>query len=90
MALFRRRGLFSSSRDPIVGGSRSGFGGGGGYWLLTPPSWLAFVVSIVLAAAAFLIRYAHVDIPIVEASHVFDVLAIGYVVLLAGVLLPRL
>lgn len=58
---------------------RSGF-------VLTPPSVLLFVISVVLALAAMLSHYAGVRIPIINASRAFDLLAIGYVVLAVGVL----
>jgi len=45
-----------------------------------------FVISLVLAALAFLAHYAHVSVPIVSSSRVFDVLTIAYVVLMIGVL----
>jgi len=56
---------------------------------LTPPSLVIFLISLVLAALAFLVRYAHVSVPIISSSRVFDVLAIAYVVLLIGVLFRR-
>ena len=56
---------------------------------LTPPSLVIFLISLVLAAIALLIRYAHVSVPIISSSRVFDVLAIAYVVLLVGVLFRR-
>ncbi|UPK04985.1 hypothetical protein [Bradyrhizobium sp. 170] len=56
---------------------------------LTPPSLVIFLISLVLAAIALLVRYAHVSVPIVSSSRVFDVLAIAYVVLLIGVLFRR-
>ena len=56
---------------------------------LTPPSLVIFLISLVLAAIALLVRYAHVSIPIISSSRVFDVLAIAYVVLLIGVLFRR-
>ena len=59
--------------------SRAGFA-------LTPPSLVIFLISLVLAAIALLVHYAHVSIPIISSSRVFDVLAIAYVVLTAGVL----
>ncbi len=52
------------------------------YWL-TPPTRLTFIVSLVLAILALLVRYAHVAIPIVSA-HVFETLLVGYLVLLVG------
>ena len=57
-----------------------------GGFALTPPSVVIFVISIVLAVLAMLVRYAHVSVPVINASRVFDVLAIAYVLLTAGVL----
>jgi hypothetical protein len=48
-----------------------------------------FLISVVLALIALLIRYAHVSVPIISASRIFDVLAIAYVVLVIGVLFRR-
>ena len=42
--------------------------------------------SAVSSLVAMLVRYAHAPVPIISTSHVFDVLAIAYVVLTAGVL----
>lgn len=63
---------------------------GRGNFYLTPPSVPVFIVSLALAIVAFLIYYARVQIPIVNAGRVFDVLAIAYVVMLAGVLIRRI
>ena len=52
---------------------------------LTPPSIAFFIVSVALALIAFLVHYAGVKIPIINAARVFDVLAIGYIVLVIGV-----
>ena len=60
-----------------------------GGFALTPPSLGIFVISLVLALIALLIRYAHISIPIISSSRVFDVLAIAYVVLVVGVLFRR-
>jgi hypothetical protein len=60
-----------------------------GGFTLTPPSVIVFVISIVLAILAMLVRYAHVSVPVINASRVFDVLAIAYVLLAAGVLIRR-
>ena len=60
-----------------------------GGFALTPPSVVVFVISIVLAVLAMLVRYAHVSVPVINASRVFDVLAIAYVLLAAGVLIRR-
>lgn len=57
-----------------------------GGFALTPPSMIVFVISVVLAVLAFLVRYLGVALPVVS-GHAFDVLAIGYLILLAGVLL---
>jgi hypothetical protein len=60
-----------------------------GGFALTPPSLVIFLISVVLALIALLIRYAHVSVPIISASRIFDVLAIAYVVLVIGVLFRR-
>ena len=52
---------------------------------LTPPSQLAFVLSIFLAILALLLRYAHVAIPVVN-NHSFETLLVGFLLLLAGVI----
>jgi hypothetical protein len=57
-----------------------------GGFALKPPSVLVFGISLVLAVLALLVHYAHVSVPIINASRVFDVLAIAYVVLMVGVL----
>lgn len=57
-----------------------------GGFALTPPSIVIFVISLVLAAIAFLVHYAHVSVPIISSARVFDVLAIAYVALMIGVL----
>lgn len=58
---------------------RSGFA-------LTPPSFWIFAISLILAIVAMLVHYAHVSVPIINSSRVFDVLAIAYVALMIGVL----
>ena len=57
-----------------------------GGFALTPPSIVIFVISMVLAAVAFLVHYAHVSVPIISSARAFDVLAIAYVALMIGVL----
>jgi hypothetical protein len=52
---------------------------------LTPPSQLAFVLSVFLAILALLVRYAHVAIPVVS-NHSFETLLVGLFLLLAGVI----
>jgi type III secretory pathway component EscU len=53
---------------------------------LTPPSFVVFIISAILALLAVLVRYAHVSIPVIGSAHVFDVMTVAYVVLLVGVL----
>ena len=55
-----------------------------GGFALTPPSVLIFVISLVLAVLALLVHYGHISVPIISVSHVFDVLAIAYVVLMVA------
>ena len=61
-----------------------------GSFALTPPSTWIFVISLVLAIIAMLVRYAGVRVPIVNPVRVFDVLVLAYVLLVAGVLFRRL
>jgi hypothetical protein len=60
-----------------------------GRYALTPPSVVIFVVSLIFAIAAFLVRYAGITLPIINPARVFDVLAIAFVLLVAGVLFRR-
>jgi hypothetical protein len=53
---------------------------------LTPPSFVVFIISVILALAAVLVHYGHVSVPLITAAHVFDVLVVAYVVMLVGVL----
>jgi hypothetical protein len=57
-----------------------------GSFVLTSPSFAIFAISLVLALIALLMRYAGVNVPVLRASHAFDLLAIGYVLLTIGVL----
>ena len=52
---------------------------------LTPPSSLAFFLSVLLVICALLVRYAHVSIPVVSA-HSFETVLVGFLILLAGVM----
>ena len=45
-----------------------------GGFALTPPSLVIFLISVVLALIALLVRYAHVSVPIISPARVFDVL----------------
>src|SRR5215469_11245010 len=69
-------------REAVMPYRRGGFA-------LTPPSVFIFLVSLALAAVAMLVYYAHTPMPIINTSHVFDLLAIAYVVLTIGVLFRR-
>ena len=60
-----------------------------GGFALTPPSLFIFLISLALALVAMLMRYMHAPVPIINTSHVFDLLAIAYVVLTIGVLFRR-
>jgi len=60
----------------------------GGRIMLTPPGFPIFVISLALALLAMLMYYAGVRIP--TTFRPFDILAIAYVVLLAGVFFRRL
>jgi hypothetical protein len=61
-----------------------------GGFALTPPTLAVFIISLVLAILAFLIRYGGVRVPIINPAYIFELLAIAYVILLAGVLIRRL
>jgi hypothetical protein len=50
---------------------------------LSPPSQLALILSVLLAVLALLVRYTHVDIPVVS-GHSFETLLAGFLLLLAG------
>ncbi len=82
MALFGRSSSYLRSGGSVFRRSQSA--------LLTPPSLLVFGISIVLAGAALLVRYADVSIPMLSAGRSFDVLAAAYVLLVLGVLARRL
>jgi hypothetical protein len=60
-----------------------------GGFALTPPSVVVFVISLILAVLAFLVHYGHMSVPIINASRVFDVLTVAYIVLMVGVLFRR-
>lgn len=61
-----------------------------GSFVLTPPTMVVFIISIILAVIALLVRYAGVSVPVVTPARVFDVLAIAYVILVCGVLFRQL
>jgi small-conductance mechanosensitive channel len=53
---------------------------------LTPPTFVVFVISVILALLALVMHYGHVAVPMIGSAHVFEVLLAGYVVMLIGVL----
>jgi hypothetical protein len=57
-----------------------------GGFVLTPPSVVIFLISLVLALLAMLVRYGGIHVPIINAARVFDVLTIAHILLTAGVL----
>ena len=59
-------------------------------FVLTPPTMVVFVISVVLAALALLAGYGRVSIPVVSPAYVFDTLVIAYLLLVAGVLFRQL
>ena len=50
---------------------------------LTPPAQATFIVSVVIAAIAVILHYAHIAIPHVTETN-FVTLLVGCIVLLAG------
>jgi hypothetical protein len=60
-----------------------------GGFALTPPSMLLFIISLVCAVISLLIYYRLVQIPVINPRYVYELLLIGYLVLLAGVLFRR-
>jgi hypothetical protein len=60
-----------------------------GSFALTPPSMLFFVISVVFAVLSLLIYYRVVQIPIINPRYVYELLLIGYLVLLIGVTFRR-
>ena len=52
---------------------------------LTPPTQVTFILSVLLAVLALLVKYAHVSIPVVSGNS-FETMLAAFVLLLAGVL----
>jgi hypothetical protein len=61
---------------------RSGF-------VLTPPSTIVFIISVVFALLSILIYYRVVSIPVINPRYVYELLLIGYVLLAIGVVFRR-
>lgn len=70
-------------------GGGVGRGGVGLGMVLTPPSYPIFIISLLLAIVAALGFYAKLRLPL-SGVRLFDLLAIAYAVLLAGVIFRRL
>jgi hypothetical protein len=60
-----------------------------GGFALTPPSMLLFAISVVCAVISLLIYYRVVQIPIINPRYVYELLLIGYIILLIGVTFRR-
>ncbi|GIK81706.1 MAG: hypothetical protein KJZ73_14310 [Pseudorhodoplanes sp.] len=57
-----------------------------GGFVLTPPSIIVFIISLIVAVLALLVRYAGISVPVISPARAFDALAIAYLLLTAGVL----
>lgn len=56
---------------------------------LTPPTVVVFGISVVLALLAIAIRYFALGLPGLPAVRAFEILLVGYVILVLGVLVRR-
>lgn len=61
-----------------------------GGFVLTPPTMVVFVISVILAVIALIAFYGRVSIPVISPGHVFDLLAIAYLLLVAGVVFRQI
>jgi hypothetical protein len=50
---------------------------------LTPPSQVTFFLAVLLTIFSLLVRYTHVEIPVVS-GHSYETLLVGFLLLLAG------
>ena len=50
---------------------------------LTAPTKVTFIISVVLAVVAVVVRFANIELPVFP-THGFVILLLGYLVLLAG------
>ena len=50
---------------------------------LTPPTKVTFIISVVLAVVAVVVRFANIELPVLP-THGFLILLLGYLVLLVG------
>lgn len=61
-----------------------------GGFALTPPSTLIFILSLVFAVISILIYFRLVSIPIINPRYVYELLLVGYLLLLVGVVFRRI
>ena len=59
-------------------------------FVLTPPTMVVFVISVILAILALMMHYAGLRIAVIAPARVFDILAVAYLILLAGVLFRQI
>jgi hypothetical protein len=52
---------------------------------LSPPSQVTFIIAVLLAVLALLVKYASAQIPMVS-GHSFETMSVAFLLLLAGVL----
>lgn len=52
---------------------------------LTPPAQVTFILSVLLAVLALLVKYAGASIPVVSGNS-FETMLVAFLLLLAGVL----
>jgi hypothetical protein len=61
-----------------------------GGFALTPPSTIIFVLSVVFALISLLIYYRVVAIPVINPRYVYELLLIGWILLVVGVVFRRI
>jgi hypothetical protein len=54
---------------------------------LSAPKTITFIISIIIAIAAAVLHYAHIEVPFSHSG--FSLLLVGYLILAAGNLLPN-
>ncbi len=61
-----------------------------GGFALTPPSNIIFILSVIFAIISLLIYYRVVSIPVINPRYVYELLLIGYALLVIGVVFRRI
>ncbi len=61
-----------------------------GGFALTPPSTIIFILSVIFAIISLLIYYRVVAIPVINPRYVYELLLIGYALLVIGVVFRRI